>query len=658
MEFVTPLFPGQTLTGKVYFGTPRPGVPLVNYISVEDPRLRLKLGGFATIDPNTTAITAHFTDQPQVPFESFNFVYTDPGNGRATLTSPTACGDYSVTADMTPWNGGAVAVAEQHLQGGRLRAAGVRARASACRVADTQAGGPAALTVHIGRPDKNLRLQDAKRLAAARPDRPLPGGPGVRRRRRARRTCAPTPRRSARRSVAVGTGPAPLALPGKVYLTKGFDGGIAGLAVVGQHEGPGARPRDGRGHEQAHAARRTPASTSSPRPLPQTLQGIPTVYRAIDLTIDQPGFMQNATTCAPQTVGGTFTAVGGTTATANAPYQATGCENAAVRAEADARRSASKGQTAANTHPPLNVTISQPDGQAAQRKTVVSLPDRASASTSRTCRRSAPTRSSTAARARPGSKIGTVSAVTPLLPAPLSGGVYLTQGAKLGALPGIALDLGIIRLKGTVALGARLVTTFDSDPGRPAEQADAEPRRRSEGRAEDDQGHLHHQRRPSRPTYAAQSGADGEGDRQGDAVGCAVSAQSKTLTRQGLAEGIARKQPDAVADASPRPRRSRACASSCRRTLKLASAKTLARSSRVTVGGKRYKKTKVKWSSSKVSFTGAKGTRTKKIVLSLPTGVLKLKRSIKVRSKQTFTVYGLTTAGKLVSVKVRLTAGR
>jgi hypothetical protein len=29
-----------------------------------------------------------------------------------------------------------------------------------------------------------------------------------------------------------------------------------------------------------------------------------------------------------------------------------------------------------------------------------------------------------------------------------------------------------------------------------------------------------------------------------------------------------------------------------------------------------------------------------------------------VRSRQTFTVYGLTTAGKLVSVRVRLTAGR
>ena len=79
VEFVTPMFPGETLTGKVYFGTPRPGVPLVNYISVEDPRLRLKLGGYATIDPDTTAITAHFTDQPQVPFTSLQVRLHRPG---------------------------------------------------------------------------------------------------------------------------------------------------------------------------------------------------------------------------------------------------------------------------------------------------------------------------------------------------------------------------------------------------------------------------------------------------------------------------------------------------------------------------------------------------------------------------------------------------
>ena len=60
------------------------------------------------------------------------------------------------------------------------------------------------------------------------------------------------------------------------------------------------------------------------------------------------------------------------------------------------------------------------------------------------------------------------------------------------------------------------------------------------------------------------------------------------------------------------------------------------------LGGKRYKKTSVKWASGKVSFTAAKGKTARKVVLSLPRGVLKLKKAVKVGSKQAFTVYGLT----------------
>ncbi len=651
VEFVTPLFPGQTLTGKVYFGTPRPGVPLVNYISVEDPRLRLKLGGFATIDPVTTAVTAHFTDQPQVPFESFNFIYTDPGNGRATLTSPVGCGDYSVTADMTPYNGGAVASPSNSFAVTGCTPP-VFSPSLGVSVANTQAGGPAAMTVHIGRPDKNLRLQDAKVSLPPGLTGKLPAVPACDVDAARMNMCADASQVGTA-SVAVGTGPTPLVLPGKVYLTKGFGGGIAGLAVTVNTKVPALdlgtvvvmsklmlRPDTG-----------IDVVTEA---LPQTLQGIPTVYRAIDLTIDKPGFMQNATSCAPQTVGGSFTAVGGATATANAPYQATGCQNIPFSPKLTASVG-SRGQTAANTHPPLNVTISQPDGQAAQRKTVVSLPAGIGVdirNLSSVCNDAQLNSGACPA----GSKIGTVTAVTPLLPAPLSGGVYLTQGARPGALPGIALDLGIIRLKGSVALGTRLVTTFDNIPDVPLSRltlALAGGPRAALKTTKD----ICTTAPTVEAVYTSQSGAAARETVKATPVGCAVSAQSKTLSVRGSLKGIAKKKPTLSLTVTS-TRALKGLRVKLPATLKLASARTLARSSRVTVGGKRYKKTKVKWSSSKVSFTGAKGTRTKKIVLSLPRGVLKLKRSIKVRSKQTFTVYGLTTAGKLVSVRVRLTAGR
>lgn len=650
VEFVTPLFPGQTLTGKVYFGTPRPGVPLVNYISVEDPRLRLKLGGYATIDPVTTAVTAHFTDQPQVPFESFKFIYTDPGNGRATLTSPTACGDYGVTADMSPWNGGATKSPSNTFKVVDCVPPAFTPQLGVS-VADAQAGADAALTVHIGRPDKNLRLQDAKVSLPPGLTGRLPSVPQCDVA-AARAAACPATSLVGHASVTVGTGPAPLTLPGKVYLTGGFDGGIAGLAVVVDTKLPALdlgtvvvmnklvlRPDTG-----------IDVQTEA---LPQTLQGIPTVYRSIDLTIDRPGFMQNATTCAAQTVHGTFTAIGGATAASDAGYQATGCDHLAFAPKLSASFGA-KGQTAKNSHPPLTVTILQADHQAAMSKTVVSLPVGLGVDLKNLT--SVCTDAQLSAGACPaGSKIGTVSANTPLLPTALSGGVYLTQGAKPGALPGIALDLGLIRLKGTVALGTRLTTTFDGIPDVPLSKLTLSLSGGPKG-ALSTTADLCTTTPTIEAQYGAHSGATGKETVKASVVGCAVSASSGLAVKGKLA-GVKRKRPSLSLTVTS-AKALKGVRVKLPSTLKLASSKTLKKSSRVLLGGKRYKKTSVKWSAGKVSFTAAKGKTTKKLVLSLPRGVLKLKKAMKVGSKQSFTVYGLTSAGKLVHVTVKLTAGK
>jgi hypothetical protein len=648
VEFVTPLFPGETLKGKVYFGTPRPGVPLVNYISVEDPRLRLKLGGYATIDPNTTAITAHFTDQPQVPFESFKFIYTDPGDGRATLTSPTACGDYGVTADMTPWNGGVVKSPTNTFKVVDC-VPPTFAPQLGVSVADAQAGANAALTVHIGRPDKNLRLQDARVSLPPGLTGRLPAVPACDVA-AARAAACPESSLVGHASVAVGTGPAPLTLPGKVYLTGGFGGGIAGLAVVVDTKVPALdlgtvvvmsklmlRPDTG-----------IDVQTEA---LPQTLQGIPTVYRSIDLTIDRAGFMQNATTCAAQTVAGAFTAVGGATAAASAPYQATGCDKLAFAPKLSASFG-SKGQTAKGTHPPLTVTIQQGDRQAAMSRTVVSLPTGLGVDLKNLG--SVCTDAQLNGGACPaGSKIGTVSAVTPLLPGALSGGVYLMQGAKPGALPGIALDLGLIRLKGSVTLGTRTTTTFEGIPDVPLSKLTLSLTGGPKG-ALSTANDLCATTPTVEAQYGAHSGATGKETVRATVVGCAAR---KSLTVKGKLAGVKKKRPSLSLTVTS-AQKLRGVRVKLPSALKLRSSKSLKRSARVLMGGKRYKKTSVRWSSGKVSFTAAKRKYTKKLVLSLPRGVLKLKKPMKVGSKQTFTVYGLTSAGKLVHVKVKLTAGR
>ncbi len=101
MRFDTPLI--GSLSGKVYFGTPTPTAKLRNFVSVEDPRLRVKLIGDVTVDPQTGQITNVFNDAPQVPFTEFFFRYK--GGPNAVLSSPPACGRYTATATMTPYSG-------------------------------------------------------------------------------------------------------------------------------------------------------------------------------------------------------------------------------------------------------------------------------------------------------------------------------------------------------------------------------------------------------------------------------------------------------------------------------------------------------------------------------------------------------------------------
>jgi hypothetical protein len=648
VEFRTPLFPNDVLSGKVYFGTPRPGVPLVNFISVEDPRLRLKLGGFATIDPNTTAITAHFTDQPQVPFSSFKFIYTDPGNGRATLTSPTQCGDYNVTADMTPWNGAGIASPTNSFKVVDCVAPAFNPTLGVS-LPSTQAGGPAALTVQIGRPDKNLRLQDAKVSLPPGLTGRLPAVPACDVDAARANTCSDASLVGSAQ-VAVGTGPAPLVLPGKVYLTKGFGGGIAGLAVAVNTKVPALDLGTVVVMSKLMLRQDTGIDVQT-EALPQSLLGIPTVYRSITMTIDRAGFMQNATSCAGQTVNGTFTAVGGTQATASAPYQATGCDKLPFTPKL-AATVGSAGQVKANTHPPLSVTITQPDGQAAQKKTVVSLP--AGMGVDLKNLGSVCTDAQLSQGACPASsKIGTVTAQTPLLPAALSGGAYLMQGAKLGALPGIALDLGIVRLKGSVALGSRLVTTFDNIPDVPLTKLVLNLTGGAKGALKTTKD-LCSQTPTVLAQYTSHTGKTVNDTQNAKVVGCAAS---KGLAVKGKLAGIKKKRPSLTLTVTS-TKNLKGLRLKLPSTLKLKSSKSLGKASRVTLGGKRYKKTKVKWSSGKIAFTGAKGAKTRKLTLSLPRGVLQLKKKVKVGSKQTFTVYGLTTANKLISVKVKLKAGK
>jgi hypothetical protein len=243
-----------------------------------------------------------------------------------------------------------------------------------------------------------------------------------------------------------------------------------------------------------------------------------------------------------------------------------------------------------------------------------------------------------------------VSAETPLLPTKLGGGVYLMQGATKGGLPGLALDLGLLRLKGTVALGRRLVTTFEGIPDVPLRRLVLSLTGGPKAVLSTTKG-LCDQDPTVQATYGAHSGAKGEQTVKADVLGCAP------LSGTGELYGVSRKRPTLrLMLAATKPMRE--VRLKLPSTLKVASARSVRRSGRLVMSGRRLKGSSVRWSKGRVVFKAPRGRSSRTLQLTLPRGVLRLKRKIKIGSSQTFTVTGIGADGKVVSAKIKVKAAK
>ena len=460
VQFVTPLI--GTLTGKVYFGTPTPTAKLRNFVSVEDPRLRVKLIGDVTVDPQTGQVTNVFPDSPQVPFTEFRSRYN--GGPDAVLSSPSACGTYTAVATMTPYSGGPAASPSDSADvvdcppPAFTPSLGISS-------SDPTAGAPTAVTVRIDRPDRQVRLLRSEislppglvgRLASV-PLCPVDAARAA--------GCAEASRVGSAR-VVVGNGTDPLALGASVYLTQGFGGGIAGLAIVVPAK---VGPIDlGTVVTMAKLTLRPDGGIDvQTEDLPQIVGGIPTPYRTIELTIDRPGFLINPTSCAALPAHGAFTGAGGEQATADTTYQPSGCDRLPY-APRLAVTMGGPGQVATGTHPQLTTILTQAPSEANSRHVEVTLPARIGADVN-ALTRACPVDRLEAGTCPPSAVVGSVRADTPLLAAPLQGPVLIV---KTGLLPELSLELRgpiDLRLRATVgfAAHARLKTIFDGIPDVP-----------------------------------------------------------------------------------------------------------------------------------------------------------------------------------------------
>lgn len=466
-SFTSPLV--GTLAGTVYEGASTPGQMLRLFVDVPGPGLRIKLIGAVDADPRTGQVTSTFSNLPQLPFTAFTLSFR--GGDRAILTTPPACGPATSTAALTPYSGNAAAGAASRFtvdydgQGTACPDPLPFSPSIAASVDPSTAAAPTAMTTTVTRQDRTQRLSD---MALSFPPGLLGGlgaGIGLCDLDAARAARCPASSRVGSATLVAGPGGAPLGISGDVFLTAPIGGSLAGLAItVPGKVGPFdlgttvsfarivVRPDD--------AGLDVTASG-----LPQIVGGIPLDLRQIKLTLDRPGFMRNATSCAAQQIAATFTSTLGRGAQASAPYRATGCD----RVPFDPGLSgvvATRSQVRKGSHPVVTAVVSQGPGEISTRSVTVTLPKQVGVDTRRlavTC----PEGQDCGDR----NTVGRATAVTPLLPIPLSGPVRLVT-PKAGGLPVLKVQLSgplTLTLTGKTALTktGRVQNTFAGIPDVP-----------------------------------------------------------------------------------------------------------------------------------------------------------------------------------------------
>jgi hypothetical protein len=341
------------------------------------------------------------------------------------------------------------------------------------------------------------------------------------------------------------------------------------------------------------------------------------------------------------------------TAASDAPYQATGCESLPFAPKLTARVG-SAGELAKGKHPPLQVTIQQAPGEAAMARTVVTLPENIGVDLKNLgglC-----TDAQLATSACPAnSKIGTVTADTPLLPTRLSGGVYLVTPDKPG-LPGIALDLGLVRLKGSVEIKGRLTTTFASVPDVPLSRLVLDLTGGPKGSLTTTVDQC-----TKKPTFDAvfgsHSGVQKTAKIEAELVGCGSSAaaQSAGLKISGTLAGVAKKRPTLTLKATA-AKALKELRITLPTTLKAPSTKSLRKSGRLLMAGKRTKKATVSVTTGRLVFRTPKGKSSRSLQVTLPRGVLKQRKRIKAGQKVAFAIRVVGSDGKPLTAKVTLKA--
>ena len=444
VEVTTPLL-REKLEGHVYVAQPKcggEGQPACTeasaangelfglYLEAAGSGVIVKLKGTVSVNPATGRITTRFDENPQLPFSELKLELN--GGPRAPLANPQSCGEARTTSVLEPWSAPESGPAATPFTSFDVSGCASPMPFSPSFSAGTltpAAGAFSPFTLTFSRSDgqqdlSGLTVQTPPGLLGMLSQVQLCPEPQA-----SQGTCGPQSQ-IGHTEVAAGAGSHPFWNPGAVYLTGPYKGQPFGLSIVTPATAGPFNLGNVIVRAAIHVDPETSALTVTSDPLPQIIDGVQLRIQTVNVSIDKPGFMFNPTNCDQQQIAGLIAGAlpngsPGSSTAVSSLFAAAGCKNLPFKPSFSA---STQGKTSKADGASLVVKVAQKPGEANIHKVDLQLP-LALPSRLTTLQKACSEAqfASNPAGCPAGSVIGTATAHTPVLQAPLTGPAYLVS---------------------------------------------------------------------------------------------------------------------------------------------------------------------------------------------------------------------------------------
>ncbi|HWX45957.1 MAG TPA: hypothetical protein VNY52_11630, partial [Solirubrobacteraceae bacterium] len=462
VTIATPVL-AEPIEGSVYLAKPYENpfdslLALYVVAKAPDRGIVVKTAGRIEADPVTGQLTSTFENLPQQPFGRVTLKFTQ--STTSPLVSPPTCGRYTAQAELTPYSAPTAPRAlsnsleiEKGIAGGPCPAGGVPPfkPTVVSGSIDNAAGEYSPFYLRIAREDGE---QEITRFTTVLP-------PGLTGNLSGIPFCSDAQIEAARRAsgaqelsepacpaaseightlVGAGVGSVLAWTPGKVYLAGPYHGSALSIVSVTSAT---VGPFDLGTVVIRFALRINPVTgqveidANGSDPIPHIIDGIVVHVRDIHVYIDRSKFTLNPTSCRPMSIADTITGAGADPANpadqapvgVTAPYQAADCQNLQFK---PLFKVSTSGRTSRSNGASLSVKLTYPNAPQGTEANIhsvkVELPKRLPSrltTLQKACRDTV--FDANPANCPAASVVGHATALTPVLPVPLSGPAYFVS---------------------------------------------------------------------------------------------------------------------------------------------------------------------------------------------------------------------------------------